>query len=168
MPYLEVVKAAGWFLLLSKGVESSSPNLRPTWNDWNASENSLTGTKRYGSSLRAQYCCWSFLDVTYWLECFWWLCILQVKCEVCLGPLWPSFWNKKLWESGVWLTKCRKLGMLGSWNELLPKADAPICSFCFYTLMKKLHVLLLTAPLEKHFWSSFMVCDNHFIIHSRC
>lgn len=44
IPYFVVVRAAGWFLLRSNGVLSSSPSLRPTWNDWKASENSLTDT----------------------------------------------------------------------------------------------------------------------------
>lgn len=65
IPYVVVVNAAGWFRLLSNGMLSSSPSLQPAWNDWKASANSLTEIYLYGSSLFAQYWCWSFLDVTY-------------------------------------------------------------------------------------------------------
>lgn len=57
MPYLDVVNAAGWLRLRSNGVLSSSCSLAPTWKDLKASENSLTGTNRYGSFSRTQYCC---------------------------------------------------------------------------------------------------------------
>ena len=63
-PYLEVVRAAGWFLLLSKGTASSFATALPTWKDWNADAKSLTDTYRYGLSCRTQCCFWSFLDVT--------------------------------------------------------------------------------------------------------
>ena len=55
-PYLEVVRAAGWFFLLSKGMASSFATALPAWKDWNAHANSLTDTYWYGLSCRAQYC----------------------------------------------------------------------------------------------------------------
>ena len=55
-PYLEVVRAPGWFLLLSKGTASSFATALPTWKDWNADANSLTDTYRYGLSCCTQYC----------------------------------------------------------------------------------------------------------------
>ena len=42
MPYFDVVRAAGWLLLLSKATASCLIISVPTWNDLNDSANSLT------------------------------------------------------------------------------------------------------------------------------
>lgn len=75
----ENTRAALWLRSFSNGTDSSFSSCRPTWNCLNRCANSETGMYLYGLPLFAQYCSWSFFDVTcdsYWGKmCFSWLLV---------------------------------------------------------------------------------------------